>query len=107
MARGEQKIMSKYYEAFLADPDRIPDGKEIRLFVKDLTPGPRKYDTRFVKAKIFKAQEPMSSSDTLRLRFLDGKLHSTGLAILILEDIGESVPGPPYALHTGLFSENE
>jgi hypothetical protein len=99
--------MSKFYEAFLADPDRLPDGEEVRLFVKDLTPGSRKYDTRFVKAKIFRTQERMPSSDKLRLRFLDGKLHSTDSAILILEDLGESVPGAPYALHTGLFSENE
>ena len=99
--------MSKLYEAFLADPDRLPEREEVRLFVKDLTPGPRKYDTRFVKAKIFRTQGAMPSSDRLRLRFLDGKLYSTDSAILILEDLGESVSGTPYGLHTGLFSENE
>lgn len=107
MGRKKQNTMNKCYEAFLADPESIPEMKEIRLFIKDLTPGPYKYDSRFVKAKVSSSLEQLPGSDTLRLRFLDGKLHSKILAIKILQDLGEYTPGSPYTLHTGLFPEYE
>lgn len=99
--------MSKRYEAFLADPERVPEGMEIRLFIKDLTPGPRKYDNRFVKAILAALPELLPGGDTLQLRSLDGKLHSKTHAIRIVQDLGDYVHSPPYTPHTGLFPEDK
>jgi hypothetical protein len=99
--------MTKSYEAFLADPENVPQGVEIRLFVKDLTSGPRKYDSRFVKARVSSSPDRLPGSDTLRIRSLDGKLHPNLFAIQIVQELGEYVPGLPYTLHTGLFPEEQ
>jgi hypothetical protein len=107
MARREERVMGKKYEAFLADPESIPEGVEIRLFIKDLTPGPQKYDARFVKAVVSSSPEHLPGSAMLRLRSLDGKPHPKTLAIRVVEDLGEFVSAPPYGVHTGLFPEDQ
>lgn len=99
--------MGKQYEAFFAEPGSVPQGKPIRFFVRDLTPGPRKYDGRFVKAIVSSSPEELPGDDTLRLRSFGGRLYARVLFIQIIEELGECVPGIPYAAHNGLFPEAE
>jgi hypothetical protein len=107
LMKGSEQDMKKQYEAFLAEPKSIPEGEPIRFFIRDLTPGPRKYDARFVKAIVSSSPEKLSGSDTLQLRSLGGKIYPKVLSIKIIEDLGECVSGIPYAVHNGLFPEND
>jgi hypothetical protein len=100
-------MMSKRYEAFFAKPGNVPEGKPIRFFVRDLTPGLRKYDGRFVKAIVSSSQEKLPESDTLQLRSFGGKLYPNVLFMQIIDELGECVPGNPYAAHNGLFPGDE
>ena len=98
--------MRKRYELFIAGPTSLPEGEEICIFIKDLTPGPRKYDARFVKAVVSSSLEQLSGYDTLQLKSLGGKAYPRTFAIKILEDLGEYVCGLPYSKHTGVFSKS-
>ena len=96
-------MTGKYYEAFLEDPAAVAEGAEMRLFIRDLTPGPQKYDALFVRVRILGLAEP--GGDTLRLRYLDGRPYPRTLGIKILKDLGEYVKAAPYGTHTGIFPE--
>ncbi len=99
------ETMNRCYEAFVGDPEIIPEGVEIRLFIRDLTPGPRKYDRRFVKAVVSTSTGVFPGEDSLRLRYLDGKPYPKTLALEVLQDFCDSLTGQPYTFHTGLFPE--
>ena len=103
--KGSEEGMGKQYDAFLAEPGSMPEGQPIRLFIRDLTPGPRKYNVCFVRAVVSSSPGSSPGNDTLQLRSLDGKMHSRVLFIKILEDLGNCISGTPYAGHTGLFGE--
>ena len=96
-------MTGRYYEAFLEDPAAVAEEAEICLFIRDLTPGPQKYDALFVRVRVLAPGQP--GGDTLRLRYLDGKPYPGALGIKILEDLGEYVRAAPYGTHTGIFPE--
>jgi len=95
--------MSKSYEAFVAEPEHIPERVEIRLFIRDLTPGPRKYDRHFVEARVSSSEGLAPNGDTLVLRYLDGKPYPKVFAIEVVRDMEDFLIAQPYAFHTGLF----
>lgn len=66
------------------------------LFIKDLTSGPRKYDTKYVRAEISRDSEKMKNGDILRIRSESGVLLPQPWGIKILEELSESVPGHPW-----------
>jgi hypothetical protein len=92
------------YLAFLESPEKLPLGEPVAVFIKDLSPGRRKYDTRFVRAIIYREDEPLTGSDELILSSLAGKCHTDNLTIRIIEELGEYVRGVPYNHHTGIFT---
>jgi len=88
--------MTKEYSTFISDPQALPEGKEINLAIKDLTPGPRKYDCRIVKAVIAGSPDKLEGADVLWLKSLVGITFAKPWAIKIVEELGDSIPRPPY-----------
>ena len=90
--------MPKEYQTFVGAPETLEEGQEIKLAVKDLTPGPRKYDCRIVKAVVARDPEKLPGSDVLWLRSLVGRKFPEPWAIKITEELGDSMPVTPYQL---------
>lgn len=87
--------MKKEYLTFVRQFKDLKEGIR-KVFIKDLTPGPRKYDTKYVRAEISRDPEKMRSGDILRIRSESGILHTHIWGIKILEELPESVPGRPW-----------
>lgn len=66
------------------------------LFVKDLTPGPRKYDTKLVRAELSRDAGKLSDGDTLWVRSETGYTHPQPWKITILEELPPYVHGQPW-----------
>ena len=80
------------YVRRLAD---LGEGEEL-LFIKDLTPGPRKYDTKLVRAELSRNAAKLPDRDTLWIRSETGYLHPEPWSIKILEALPPYVPGQPW-----------
>jgi hypothetical protein len=93
----------KEYLTFLESPEKLPLGEPVAVFIKDLSPGRRKYNNRLVRAIICREYEPLTGNDRLILSSLSGKRHAENLTIKIIEELGEYVRGTPYNRHTGIF----
>lgn len=87
--------MKREYVTFVRRLSDLSEGKET-LFVKDLTPGPRKYDTKLVRAELSRHPEKLPGGDLLWIRSETGHLHSEAWAIKILEELPPHVPGEPW-----------
>lgn len=87
--------MKKEYQTFVR---QFKDLKESRqeLFIKDLTPGPRKYDTKHVLAEVSSTPEKMTDGALLRIRSESGILFPQVWGIKILKELPECVPGHPW-----------
>ena len=96
--------MTKEYSTFVGDPQALPEGKEIKLAIKDLTPSPRKYDCRIVKAIVSSSLDKPEGADVLWLKSLVGKSFAKPWAIKIVEELGDAIPRPP---HQGLVQVTE
>jgi len=92
----------KRYLAFVARPENLLLGEPLCLFIKELTPGRRKYEARFVRA-VLSSGEGSHEGDTLLLSSLSGRAHQGTLVIKILEDLGDYLTGSPYRRHSGFF----
>jgi hypothetical protein len=68
-----------------------------KIFLKDLTPGPKKYNTRLVKAEIYFNYDEAAGMDKLWVRSETGVLDSRPKGIKILEELGEYVQGRPWS----------
>lgn len=79
--------MSKEYDTFVKDKGSLELNSEVELIVRDLTPGPRKYEARVVKAKV--SREAAAESDRLWLRYPTGMRDSQPLGIKIISELGE------------------
>jgi hypothetical protein len=89
--------MATEYQTFLSSPQDIPEGQEIELVIKDLTPGPRKYDGLRVKAVIYKSANKVREGDTLWVRSEVGVLDPQPWTIKIVERLPDLIPIPPYS----------
>ena len=74
------------YLTFVKNLDELLEGKEVNLIIKDLNPGKRKYEARYVSARV--ANSPSGGDDTLWVRFEKGLLHPEPLGIKIVEELG-------------------
>lgn len=92
--------MSKEYVTFVRQFADLKEG-ETELFIKDLSPGPRKYDTKRVRAVIRRASGGASQGDVLWVRSETGVLDEKPWEIEILEELTPYVSGRPW---TDLFS---
>jgi hypothetical protein len=87
--------MKREYQTFVRQFRDLKEGKQ-ELFIKDLTAGPRKYDTKHVLAEVSSNPERMSDGDILRIRSESGTLLPQPWGIKILKELPESVPGQPW-----------
>ena len=87
--------MKKEYVTFVRRLSDLSDGKQT-LFIKDLTPGPRKYDTKLVRAELARNSRNLPDGDTLWIRSETGHLHPQPWSIQILEELPPYVPGQPW-----------
>ena len=87
--------MPKEYLTYVRKYADLQDGVR-NLFIKDLTPGPRKYDTKQVRAMIANSPTNLPESDILWVRSEMGVLDPSPWAIKILEDLPDYVEGRPY-----------
>jgi len=89
--------MVKEYEVFVRSIEKeLVEGQEVELTIKDLTPGPRKYENRVVKAVVSSSPEKLPDNDTLRVRSWTGHLYPEPWAIKIVKEVGEVLPGMPH-----------
>ncbi|MEW6664547.1 MAG: phenylphosphate carboxylase subunit gamma [Thermodesulfobacteriota bacterium] len=87
----------KEYQVYVPSiQEGLPEGREIVLTVKDLTPGRRKYDNKVVKAIVSRSADSLPDSDVLRVRSWMGVLYPDPWAIRIIEEVGELIPGVPH-----------
>ncbi|MFQ5902060.1 MAG: hypothetical protein ACE5JO_00040 [Candidatus Binatia bacterium] len=87
--------MKRGYVTFVRKIGDLSEGRQT-LFIKDLTPGPRKYDTKLVRAELSQIPNKLSNGDTLWIRSETGYLHPQPWAISILEELPPYVPGEPW-----------
>lgn len=48
--------MAKEYDTYVKDKSSLALNSEVELIIRDLAPGPRKYEARIVKAKVFSGE---------------------------------------------------
>jgi hypothetical protein len=89
--------MKKEFMTFVKDLSELTEGKEIVLAIRDLAPGPRKYDCRIVRAVVASAPGKLPAGDVLRIRSWTGILHPEPWAIEIITELDETLPGRPHA----------
>jgi len=87
--------MAKQWQTFVGKFRDMKEG-EIKIFIKDLTPGPRKYDTKFVRAIVKRAKESLPDGDILYIRSESGLKSPEPWYIKIIEELQEYVPGKPW-----------
>jgi len=87
--------MAKQWQTFVRKFVDLKEGK-IELFIKDLTQGPRKYDTRHVIAEVARSQDKLPGADTLWVRGESGLKDPDPWYIKIVEELPEWVKGRPH-----------
>ncbi len=87
--------MKKEYVTFVRSFKDLKEGRR-ELFIKDLTPGPQKYDTKHVWAELLKDPEAIPDGHILRVRSESGSLLPQPWGLRILEELSESVSGQPW-----------
>lgn len=84
--------MAKQYDTYVKHLGELPDGQECDIVIRDLSPGPNKYSSRYVKASVSSSPETLPEADVLWLRFPLGIQHPQPWAIKILNELGEYKP---------------
>ncbi|MFC1868244.1 phenylphosphate carboxylase subunit gamma [Thermodesulfobacteriota bacterium] len=74
------------YLTFVNNMDELLEVKEVNLVIKDLTPGIRKYEARYVSARVTNFLG--ANNDKLWVRFEKGLLHPEPLGIKIVKELG-------------------
>jgi hypothetical protein len=80
------------YLTFVPDFKNFPDGKETDIVIKSLSPGPRKYEARYVKALVSSTPDTIPDGDTLWIRTRLGYLRPKPWAIKIIEELDPRAP---------------
>jgi hypothetical protein len=87
--------MKREYQTFVRQFKDLKEGRQ-DLFIKDLSSGPRKYDTKHVLAELSSRPESMEDADILLVRSESGILLGHPWGIKILKELPESVTGQPW-----------
>lgn len=88
--------MKKEYVTFVKDLSELIENRETVIAIRDLTPGPQKYDCKIVRAIVTSSPEKFPDGDVLWIRSWTGILHPRAWSINILEEIDETLPGRPH-----------
>lgn len=89
--------MAKEFDTFIYSFNELPEGKDVTLAVRDLTPGSHKYETTFVRARVSTSPSKKSGESKLWIIFNTGVTHTEPYYINILENLGSTIPGKPSA----------
>ncbi len=87
--------MANEWQTFVRRFDDMKEGEQ-EIFIKSLAAGPRKYDTKHVRARVAKSKQSLPNGDALWLRSESGARHSEPWYVEILEELPEWVPGRPW-----------
>lgn len=87
--------MAKEWQTFVRKFEDMKEGEQ-ELFVKDLTPGPRKYDTKHVRAKVARSIEDLPGGETLWIRSESGTKGPEPFYISIIDVLPVWVEGRPW-----------
>ncbi|MDP2646695.1 MAG: hypothetical protein Q8P24_17280 [Desulfobacterales bacterium] len=87
--------MAKEWQTFVRKYEDLQEGKT-RLFIKDLTPGPAKYDTRQVRATVSRSKDALPGAEILWVRGESGLKSPEPWFIKIHEELDAWVPGKPW-----------
>jgi len=82
-------MSKKAYLTFVGKLESLPQGEEIELLIKDLSPTRRKYDSRYVKAIVSSDPETLPDGDELQIRGWVGVAYPQPWAIKIVREVGE------------------
>lgn len=85
----------KEYVTFLRRIRDLSEGQQL-LFIKDLEPGPRKYDTRLVRCEVSQDPDELPDGHALWIRSETGYRHPQTWRIRIIEELPPYVPGAPW-----------
>ena len=86
-------MAKKEFLTFVGKLEDLTQGKEVELLVKDLAPGRKKYDARYVRAVVSSDSKDLSDSDVLWIRGLVGVLYPQPWVIKITAEVGEFPSG--------------
>lgn len=78
-----------HYDVFVENLNKLPEGEELQLAIRDLSPGIHKYCYSNVKALVSPNAEKYEHK--LQVRFGRGQTHSNPYSIKILEQV-ERIP---------------
>ena len=87
--------MAKEWQTFVRKFEDMSEG-DVEIFIKDLSPGPRKYDTKHVRATVARSKKDLPDGDTLWIRGESGLKYAEPWAIKVKEELSEWVPGRPW-----------
>ncbi len=85
----------KEWQTFVRRFTDMKEGKR-ELFIKDLTPGKRKYDTKHVMATVSKSKSGLKNPDVLWIRGESGERMKEPWYIAIQQEMEEWIPGRPW-----------
>ena len=88
--------MKKEYVTWLMSGEELPQGREIQLSIRDLTPGQHKYHGRNVKALVSSSPDKLPDADVLWIRSGTGVLRPQPWAIKITGDLAEFLSRKPF-----------
>lgn len=89
--------MSDGYVIFVEDvKSELPEDRELILTIKDLAPGPRKYNNRVVKALVARAPDKLPGASPLTVRSWTGRIISRSYFIKVLAELAPTLPGTPH-----------
>lgn len=88
--------MKKEYLTFVPDIKDLIENQEVKLTIKDLTPGRHRYDNKIVKAILSSDPGRLPDGEVLWVRSWIGVLYPQPWAIKIVGEVGETLAGLPH-----------
>jgi hypothetical protein len=97
----------KEWQTFVRRFRDMKEGEERELFIKDLTPGKAKYDTKHVIATVAKAKAGMKDPDILWIRGESGEKAKQPWYIKIKKELPEYIAGRPWDDLLEIMAKNQ
>ena len=87
--------MSKEYETFARNPERVLSVREVVVTLRDLSPGRRKY--RGINVRAVVSRPPRPGEPTLWIRSVVGLRDPQPCSVRIVEELPEAFEAVPYS----------
>jgi phenylphosphate carboxylase gamma subunit len=78
------------YDVFVNSLTDLPEGEEVKLSVRDLTPGIHKFCYKHVLALV--STNPETYPDKLQIRFGRGQTHNKAYSLKVVKEAAEVIP---------------